>query len=330
MGWCVTLKVYFDLSGEENWGRNKWEHSLSCLRGDPDRRIEIVNTLEDADISITTVGTQLNNSSFRSEFRGILSNERKVLVWDTLDFPTGQRSGLYCSLDRRIFDPARHATFSYPFTPNELVDYGDLSEARYDFIFYGGLTSGVRKRLVRKFERDWRGINAYCRIAETPWHIIFSRPDLDIKKEYAAALRHSRFVLCPRGNGAGTIRLFEVLRAGRVPIILSDRFVLPSHIDWSSCALRIPELKLDEIPEIVSRAMDRWPDMAKAARDVWEKNFSNESLLGYMGRLLPPLAESAGAMTMPAKLGHLSGLARVKLEIEAKKGAGRALGWVGR
>ena len=34
-------------------------------------------------------------------------------------------------------------------------------------------------------------------------------------------LRQSKFVICPRGVGTSSIRLFECLRAGRVPIIVA-------------------------------------------------------------------------------------------------------------
>ena len=47
------------------------------------------------------------------------------------------------------------------------------------------------------------------------------RDRLDYYRRYAELTKASKFVLCPRGVGASTIRLFETMRMGRVPVILS-------------------------------------------------------------------------------------------------------------
>ena len=48
---------------------------------------------------------------------------------------------------------------------------------------------------------------------------------------------------CPRGDSAHTKRLFSTLAAGCIPIIISDKMVLPfaGHVDLESAVLRIPE-----------------------------------------------------------------------------------------
>ena len=61
------------------------------------------------------------------------------------------------------------------------------------------------------------------------------------KNEYQQLLARSRFSLCPRGTGASTIRPWESLQAGAIPVLISDDMQLPEGFDWSSCMIRIRE-----------------------------------------------------------------------------------------
>ena len=42
-------------------------------------------------------------------------------------------------------------------------------------------------------------------------------------------LLNSKYTLCPSGSGPNSIRLWESLACGSIPIILSDTLDLPSH-----------------------------------------------------------------------------------------------------
>lgn len=57
-------------------------------------------------------------------------------------------------------------------------------------------------------------------------------------------------ILCPRGYGLSSTRIFETMAAGRIPLIISDDYVLPmeNEIDYSSFIIRIPENEVVNIP----------------------------------------------------------------------------------
>jgi len=59
--------------------------------------------------------------------------------------------------------------------------------------------------------------------------------------EYKDILSRSRFSLCPRGTGPSTIRFWESLQAGAIPIVISDAMRYPDGFDWNSCIIRVPE-----------------------------------------------------------------------------------------
>ena len=98
---------------------------------------------------------------------------------------------------------------------------------------------------------------------------------------YAETLTASLFVLCPRGVGASSIRLFETLRAGRVPVIIADAWTPPHGPDWAACSLRVRERDIAAIPDLLRRAEPGYPEMAAAAAAAWERFFSVAALFDY-------------------------------------------------
>ncbi|MDR3647101.1 MAG: exostosin family protein [Candidatus Babeliales bacterium] len=72
------------------------------------------------------------------------------------------------------------------------------------------------------------------------------------KKEYQDVLARSIFSLCPRGTGASTIRFWESLKSGSVPVLIADDMMLPAGFDWNSCIIKLEEKNVKNIPTILS------------------------------------------------------------------------------
>ncbi|QWD37648.1 exostosin family protein [Polynucleobacter paneuropaeus] len=80
--------------------------------------------------------------------------------------------------------------------------------------------------------------------------------------EYNQTLSNSKFSLCPIGAGYNTLRLWESLAIGSIPVILSDGYELPTiedengkPFDWTKAILQIPEAQLPKLDAIL-RAVD--------------------------------------------------------------------------
>ena len=97
--------------------------------------------------------------------------------------------------------------------------------------------------------------------------------------EYAASLGRSAFVLCPRGIGPGSIRLFEVLQVGRCPVVISDDWLPPPFVDWEACSIRVPEARIHDLPKILREREPQAGSLGRAARLAWEQFFSPERQL---------------------------------------------------
>ena len=84
----------------------------------------------------------------------------------------------------------------------------------------------------------------------------------------------SKFVLCPRGFGASSIRIFEVMSLGRVPVIISDQWQPSPGIPWEELCVFIPEKDIDRIPTILCYLEGEAQMMGKLAQEAFNKFFA--------------------------------------------------------
>lgn len=58
------------------------------------------------------------------------------------------------------------------------------------------------------------------------------------KEEYLDAIRDSVFTLCPTGSGPNSIRIYEALALGSIPVILTRDLAMPGDLSqWEACCL---------------------------------------------------------------------------------------------
>jgi hypothetical protein len=276
-----TTTVFFELGPYDRFHRQMWEDNLARWAAAA-THVKLVGTPDEAEFIIETLVRQsfAGGPVFRvareSHYR---RRPDDTFVWDGQDLPTGRLPGLYCSLPRRIYRASRHRSFCYPYRYNEHVAHAPPEEAKYLFGFSGSVTSPLRGRMFAALAPQAAAGRALLRTTEVIWSRIFTDEPRPEKLRYCDNLRQCKFVLCPRGNGVGSVRLFETLETGRVPVIISDQYVPPLAEGWSDCVVRVPERELEDLPRLLESIEPRWPAMAGRARVVWEQNFSDRVLL---------------------------------------------------
>lgn len=290
------IHIYFDLNTQEYWHRKEWENRLAAISRHESAEFKLTDSSRSATCIVrTSTPWQINSGpSLISppQASDDYADGKPCFVWDSGDFPCGREAGLYCSLPRFLYDPRRHRTFCYPICYNECVDYFDPVDAKYLIGFVGGVSSGLRSRLIESLQKHTASSDILLKVQGGPWHQMFDRNGVPAKQEYAEHLRLSKFFLCPRGNGVGSVRLFETMQAGRVPVIISDAYVFPEGIDWGNCSIRIRERDISRIPSILRERSDDWERLALNARKAWEENFSDSALLSSIGNKLRELLKS--------------------------------------
>ena len=99
--------------------------------------------------------------------------------------------------------------------------------------------------------------------------------------EYNQLLLDSEFSLCPSGSGPNSIRLWECLAIGTIPIVLADTLELPTHNLWEDAIIRIKEKDLNTLPDLLSTLNEtKKLEMRKKCIELYtyfKDNYKNES-----------------------------------------------------
>ncbi|HEY8997181.1 MAG TPA: exostosin family protein [Edaphobacter sp.] len=184
--------------------------------------------------------------------------------------------GVYCAATP---DESSNAgrVFSYSYVSssgkysNQFVTARD-TEKRYLFSFQGGSTSMLRKRM---FNLSFNRPDVLIENTSTYYHWDLTQPDrIERQQRYAETLAASHFVLCPRGAGTGSIRLFEVMSAGIAPVLLADDYLLPPNVPWESFLLRFKESEIARLPELLEPHLPEAAERGRLAREAWLEHFA--------------------------------------------------------
>ncbi|KAF0093192.1 MAG: exostosin [Puniceicoccaceae bacterium 5H] len=213
-----------------------------------------------------------------------------------MGFLPGLYTGITCRTDPRRLMGGFYLEASQA---DAALDRLAASTRKHDlwFSFAGGSTSWVRKRLLRQ-----RWSRADVQVVDTSTFHQWDPQQLgrvERRRWYLEQLERSRFVLCPRGAAPSSIRLFETLRAGRVPVILSNAWAPPPFIRWQACAVRVPERLVGRLPEVLAEYADRADAMGRAARAEWERTLASDRV----GRTVVDALQLIG----PAQAAHTRG-----------------------
>ncbi|MDB5224835.1 MAG: Exostosin family protein [Candidatus Adlerbacteria bacterium] len=97
------------------------------------------------------------------------------------------------------------------------------------------------------------------------------------RKEYVDAIQNAHFTLAPRGDGNYSLRFFETLSLGRIPVLIDTDTPLPLEdvINYDEFVVRVPWQDIDKLPDIVadwyaSKTPDEWAAASTKARKAFE------------------------------------------------------------
>jgi hypothetical protein len=97
----------------------------------------------------------------------------------------------------------------------------------------------------------------------------------DYSAEFLELLNESIFSICPSGTGPNSIRLWESMGAGAIPVILADSYLPPGNINlWNSAVIFIDEKleSIEKIPEILRKVQqdpERLASMRSSIKELW-------------------------------------------------------------
>ncbi|MCU0486181.1 MAG: glycosyltransferase family 47 protein, partial [Anaerolineales bacterium] len=101
-------------------------------------------------------------------------------------------------------------------------------------------------------------------------------------------IRSTAYTLCVRGSGNFSVRLYETLAMGRIPVLVDTDCLLPYARDprWKTCCVYVPQAETARIAEIVAAfhvqlsAAD-FIEIQHQARWFWEERLSMDGFFTH-------------------------------------------------
>ena len=249
----------------------------------PFRPYELVDDRNSADFIVFWEDYEESEQSINSKLRKeaeAIGDLNKVFVVSSEDRPSGFLPGVYTGTPICPWRQNRFLTGAYFWTMNPFLEAGNkesIGDPKYLYSFRGALTSPVRRNIV-----SFHASGSHCRIEETENLKFTTNVECPSKSsgqlDYRELILDSKFVLCPRGGGDSSYRLFVSMQLGRVPVILSDRWTPPLGPSWGELSIRIAENKVHMIEPILRDFESQAEVMGRNARKAWENWFSPDIL----------------------------------------------------
>ncbi|HEX9023097.1 MAG TPA: tetratricopeptide repeat protein [Geobacteraceae bacterium] len=186
------------------------------------------------------------------------------------------------SVDRRRRD---NSCYALPYVCTDVAEqpHFDAGSFRYHTSFVGYL--GVRRQrsaLINSLVAEHRLVTALDLAEAFHGH---QTPEVQQmrRQRYLELSAQSLTILCPAGDGANSIRFFEALALGRLPILAAD-CLLPfeDRIDYDRFVLRISSDETESAGKLVHDWLTHFSDQelmtrCHEARQTWEEWFAPAS-----------------------------------------------------
>jgi len=137
--------------------------------------------------------------------------------------------------------------------------------------FVGSDTHGVRSKMIQSLN-DHSDVYISSKVWEPEVKI-------DTFVEFIETSLKSKFILCPRGYGPSSFRLYEAMQLNSVPVYISDRFWVPwiEVLDWNEFCIFIPEEQIPNLHSILNSIDDdTYKKMKSKIKEVYNEYFTLE------------------------------------------------------
>jgi len=161
---------------------------------------------------------------------------------------------------------------------------GEVSTIRYDTLKYLTRTSKIASNVILR-RTYWGTLSQTAIRAEQ-------------RKEFIQNMLQNDYILCARGGGNFSFRLYETLCCGRIPLFINTECVLPCEniIDWKKYVVWVEEKDIANVENILLAFHEKLSDpeyllRQAECRKLWEDYFSVEGFLNHLHGFLTDLKQ---------------------------------------
>jgi glycosyltransferase involved in cell wall biosynthesis len=249
---------------------------MACNLAHISQGIKIAHRPDDADFILYIDNGYHGLSSVKRYFNVLKSfSYQKIIVYSETDWPLPWAPGAYPSLSDQVKEQEPFFSWCYISASHRNLQTRSLPNIKPHYLF-----SFLGRQSTHKIRQE---ISTKLHSQSTPCLDIHDASkyfkDFSYQSTYHRLIQDSKFVLCPRGFGRGSIRVFEAMSLGRAPVIISDGWKEPPDIDFSSCSIRIQEKDIARIPQILTTYEHKAQEFGQKARELFEYYFAPEVFL---------------------------------------------------
>ncbi len=162
----------------------------------------------------------------------------------------------------------------------------DIKPSKEKDIFYSFMGTALTYPKVRRKIFDMKHSAGSVIVERKAWgHAKAITPEERARqaKAFRDTLASSRFSLCPRGEGPQTIRFYESLKAGAIPVVISDDATYPesdnwNQDDWQKCMITVPEDDIQNLQSYLNINQEKEAEMRKKCYEA-SQCFEGEKLV---------------------------------------------------
>lgn len=216
------------------------------------------------------------------------------IFWSSHDDPRSPLpEAIFCKASVSSNEPGKYIAVPYRVDDLEQLCHFDPARIKWQtsFVGYPG-SSPLREQLLLAVAAS-KFLSSHLDIApKFHWHLN-QADQRDRRERYLNRLADSLTVLCPRGDGMNSIRFFEALSAGKIPVLLADNCLLPFEklIRYDRFVIRIPEQDADNTDKhilswIGGKDSDELMQRCWEARQAWQQLLEPEGMMKGLQQML--------------------------------------------
>jgi hypothetical protein len=243
----------------------------------------IIDSPIDADIILFV---DVNKERFYQRLRKhpfLIQFPEKSFVYDESDAVIPFLPGIYTSAEKSFINLKRLRNYCYlsrhSYSNNSFIIHRK-EKKEFLFSFLGGSTSLLRKRL---YNIDFNQPNILVEDTTYYQHWNYAQVSREqMQQRFVDICAKSSFVLCPRGAGCGSIRLFEMMEMGVAPVLIADNYLLPKGPRWEEFVVIVKEKDIRKLPKILKNHASEADKMGDLARKAWKEWFAPDKQFNYI------------------------------------------------
>ena len=117
------------------------------------------------------------------------------------------------------------------------------------------------------------------------------REQEETTKQYFENIRNSDYVLCLRGGGNFSVRFYETLLMGRIPVFINTDCLMPfeDQIHWKEHVVWVEWKDREQVVEKIlefhnSLSKPQFKELQLRNRDIWKEGLSIKKMMEYIAR----------------------------------------------